>query len=251
MTNGVPAHDQVERAVLEGQRGVVGDLDHRGPERAEVAAGYLQVRRPGLCCRQLLREVLYLPEHLGEDLASSGLDIHDRVGPTHPLHEQPCVAPRRALFGGPPFEPREVPALYGHRRSLGDQFLERLCQRHYRDRGAPTWRYATQLMARPPSSMYFSALQGPEPARGRLSDKCPLEGSNSELGATEGRMMGFGLPSGNGRSSRPGPHGALRLPRVQWLAPGRRCGLSFIGASVADGSSATNATSSTVLILPM
>jgi hypothetical protein len=122
--DGVPAHDEVERPVGEGQRRVLGRGDDRHAAGSEQRGGLGDVRRPalggygepGLRRGGAEREVQHLP--------SPGLHIEHGRGTGQPPGHRPRVPPGGPRFGGPPLEPGEVPALGGDAGALGDEVLE-------------------------------------------------------------------------------------------------------------------------------
>lgn len=99
----VPAGHQVEGAVGEGQRRLLGIGDDDGSERMQEGRRPRQVWRPAFGGDQRRREVL--GAGAGEHLTTAGLDVQRGRGRGELPAEKPLVAPRRALLGGAAVEP--------------------------------------------------------------------------------------------------------------------------------------------------
>jgi hypothetical protein len=71
----MPARDDAEGAVLEGQRGVIRDVLHLTAVPRQRAPSQSQVRLPGLGRCDHGRPDVRESERAGEDLAATGLNI--------------------------------------------------------------------------------------------------------------------------------------------------------------------------------
>ncbi|PAZ11709.1 hypothetical protein CLM62_34480 [Streptomyces sp. SA15] len=126
-THGVPAHDEVEGVVREGQRRALGRGHDGDAARAEQGGGLGDVRRPDLgrdgehgCLRGGA-------ESEAQDLPSPGVDVERGGRTTQPPGHRLRVSPGGPGLGGPPLEPGEVPALGGDGGAFGDEVFEGAC----------------------------------------------------------------------------------------------------------------------------
>jgi hypothetical protein len=116
----VPAHDEVERRVAERQRGVLRRGDDHRSARVEQGGGLGDIRGPALGGDGETRQLPCRRQHF----AATGLDVESGLRHGQTLAHGPRVSPGGTRLGGPPLEPREVPAVGGGGFGLADELLE-------------------------------------------------------------------------------------------------------------------------------